>query len=294
MENEGAVVLASPQDLGISVARDPKAVIAEAYNAAKALKDIIDAKPENKKVMMGGEQYIEFDDWQMLGKFYGITAKVASTEYVEIGGARGFNARAIALHGPTGQEVSAAESLCLNDEDKWSTRSKYVRKDGKKEKVGDVAVPLFQLKSMAQTRACAKALRNVLSGIVVLAGYKATVFEEMTGDEPEAQREAKPPIQQPKPKEAAPATATVPSTPTPQAGAITFVPTKIGAKADKRDKMRYSVLIPSGQWAATYDKALYDIVEGAKKVEQAITVTVEKDGDFTNLKSAVLAPEVGE
>lgn len=40
--------------------------------------------------------------------------------------------------------------------------------------------PLFQLKSMAQTRACAKALRNVLAWVVVLAGYAPTPSEEMT------------------------------------------------------------------------------------------------------------------
>lgn len=221
---ENQLAVAAPQDFSISIARDPKVVIAEAYNAARALKDIIEAKPADKKVVMGGEQYIEFEDWQLLGKFYGLTAKVSSTEYVELGGARGFNARASVFHAQTGQEISAAESLCLNDEEKWSSRPKYEWKDevdangnkiwiegsagkkghykGKRVQVGEVAVPLFQLKSMAQTRACAKALRNVLSGVVVLAGYKATVFEEMTGDEPEVQALNRPPIQQPTPKAA--------------------------------------------------------------------------------------------
>lgn len=38
---------------------------------------------------------------------------------------------------------------------------------------------MFQLRSMAQTRACAKALRNVLAWVVMLAGYKTTPAEEM-------------------------------------------------------------------------------------------------------------------
>jgi len=38
---------------------------------------------------------------------------------------------------------------------------------------------------MAQTRAAAKAFRNRLAWIVVLAGYKPTPFEEMAGIEPE-------------------------------------------------------------------------------------------------------------
>jgi hypothetical protein len=41
------------------------------------------------------------------------------------------------------------------------------------------AVPLFQLKSMAQTRACAKVYRQVLEFVVKLAGYQTTPAEEM-------------------------------------------------------------------------------------------------------------------
>src|SRR3990167_3037439 len=36
---------------------------------------------------------------------------------------------------------------------------------------------------MAQTRACAKTLRNILGWVVVLAGYRPTPAEEMTGNE---------------------------------------------------------------------------------------------------------------
>ena len=39
--------------------------------------------------------------------------------------------------------------------------------------------PWFQLASMAQTRAGAKALRNLLARVVVLAGYNPTPAEEM-------------------------------------------------------------------------------------------------------------------
>ena len=72
-------------------------------------------------------------------------------------------------------------------------------------KVADQPVPSFQLRSMAQTRACAKAFRNVLAWVVVLAGYKPTPAEEMQGiieaepieptepeDKPESQPESPP------------------------------------------------------------------------------------------------------
>ncbi len=184
MENEMAVAADVRYDL--SVARDPKQVIAEAMGAAKALQSII--KQKTKPVKFNGEQYIEYEDWQVLGKFYGVTAKIVSTESINIDGVKGFLARAEAID-TSGRVVSAAEAMCLNDEEKWSTRSKYEWKDGVKEKVGDVAVPLFQLRSMAQTRACAKSLRNVLAWVVVMAGFRPNVAEEMTGDENQSEHE---------------------------------------------------------------------------------------------------------
>ena len=178
--NTGEIV-----DLGnLGLARNPEAVLAEARTAATALQKVLAGK--RKPVMMNGEQYLEFEDWQTVGRFYGVTVKVASTTYAEFGGVKGFEARAEVLD-RNGLVISAAEAMCLNDEDKWSTRAKYEWKtiSGQrvKEKVGEEQVPMFQLRSMAQTRACAKALRNVLAWVVVLAGYKPTPAEEMTGTE---------------------------------------------------------------------------------------------------------------
>jgi hypothetical protein len=197
MENEGAVVPAGEVRYDLSVARSPQQVVAEAMNAAKALAVIIKQKP--KPIIMNGEQYLEFEDWQTCGKFYGVTSKVVSTEHIEIGGAKGFLAKAEAILVSSGVAVSAAEAMCMNDEDKWSTRTKYDYKDGKREAVGTVPVPMFQLRSMAQTRACAKALRNVLAWVVVMAGFKPNVAEEMIGNEAEG---SGPPPEPPRPKAA--------------------------------------------------------------------------------------------
>lgn len=191
MDSELAV--ASEVRYDLTMARDPKQVLGEAMNAAKALQSVI--KQKTKPVVFNGEQYIEFEDWQVLGRFYGVTAKIVSTDYIDIGGTKGFVARAEAIDS-TGRVVSAAEAMCLNDEDKWSTRAKYEWNDGVKTKVGDVAVPLFQLRSMAQTRACAKSLRNVLAWVVVMAGFRPSVAEEMTGDETGSEP-AKEPIKPP-------------------------------------------------------------------------------------------------
>lgn len=145
----------------VSIARAPDEVLNEARRAAVALKQVLDGK--KKKVRFNGEQYLEFEDWQTVGKFYGVTVRVVSTSPVEIGDITGFEARAEVIDTHTGQIVSSAEAMCLNDEVNWKKK------------------PLFQLRSMAQTRASAKALRNVLAWVVVLAGYKPTPAEEMDG-----------------------------------------------------------------------------------------------------------------
>jgi hypothetical protein len=73
--------------------------------------------------------------------------------------------------------------MCLNDEPNWRNK------------------PLFQLKSMAQTRALAKALRNVMAWVVVLAGYSPTPAEEMDDVQDngikQPQRKVQPPAAKP-------------------------------------------------------------------------------------------------
>lgn len=195
MSNEMTVYEAN-QD--IAIYRPPEIVLAEAQKAAKSLAQVVSGK--KKPVIMNGEQYLEFEDWQTVGRFYGVTAKVVSTTFIDYGSVQGFEARAVALRAD-GMEISAAEAMCLNDEDKWSVRAKYAWENGQRKKVGEEKVPLFQLRSMAQTRACAKALRNVLAWVVVLAGYKATPAEEMTGNEG-GQTASKAPITEPQKKAA--------------------------------------------------------------------------------------------
>lgn len=148
-------------DVAMSISRAPEIVLGEARQAASALAEILNGK--KKKVTFNGEQYLEFEDWQTLGRFYGVTARVDTTGFVQYDEVKGFEAHASAMLISTGVVISAAEALCMSDEPNWKTK------------------PLFQLRSMAQTRACAKALRNVLAWVVVLAGYRPTPAEEMDG-----------------------------------------------------------------------------------------------------------------
>jgi hypothetical protein len=157
--NVSALEVVKPELLQVS--RAPEVVLEEARRAAAALQKVINGK--TKKIILNNEQYLEYEDWETLGRFYGVTARVEWSRPVEFGDAKGFEARATAISTTTGQELSAADAMCLNDESNWRGK------------------PLFQLRSMAQTRACAKALRNVLGWVSVLAGYKATPFEELDG-----------------------------------------------------------------------------------------------------------------
>jgi len=141
---------------------NPEIIVEQARRAANALKDIVEKKP--KKVIINGEQYLEFEDWQTLGYFYGFTVETGETkEIIRDGKIVGYTAKSIVYR--NGVRVGGAEAACLRDEFNWATK------------------PEFQLKSMAQTRAAAKGLRNVLAWVAVLAGYKPTPAEEVAGEE---------------------------------------------------------------------------------------------------------------
>jgi hypothetical protein len=268
--------LTGPQEL--AVRREPTMVLAEAHKAALALKDVIERKP--KKVMFNGEQYLEFEDWQTIGRFYGVTAKATATHYVEYGAVKGFTAHAVALRAD-GFELSAAEADCLNDEEKWRSRARYEWHDGPngrhKVRVGDEPVPFFQMKSMAQTRAMAKALRNVLAWVVVLAGYRPTPVEELELLEAHEPRSPAKRAEPAAAEKSSPAAAAAASAPT-----VADVTIKTGKKGDKPWK-RFEVTFSDGSRGSTFDTRLGEQAQAAKASGQAVwpdLVKGEKGTDF--------------
>ncbi|MGA2342587.1 MAG: hypothetical protein ABSG29_05290, partial [Steroidobacteraceae bacterium] len=165
-------VIAFEGSTEIRMARAPETVLAEAKLCAKAMGRMVEQT--KAFTVVGGRKHLHFTAWQTLGTMFRLVPRVRETRQIEADGVRGWECTAEVLHIPSGQIVSTADSMCTNDEPNWSVRPS---------KNGDQAVPMFQLRSMAQTRACAKALRNVLAWVVVLAGYEATAAEEMTGNE---------------------------------------------------------------------------------------------------------------
>lgn len=126
------------------------------------VKEFLESK--EKKVFFNGKRYAEYDDFQYIGTFYGITVKTFDPHFVEIGGRKGFHAKAMLLREQL--EVGRAEAFCMDDEPNWRNK------------------PLFQLASMAQTRAAAKAYSNLFRPIVRMAGIEGTPAEEMESDAP--------------------------------------------------------------------------------------------------------------
>lgn len=134
---------------------DPEQQLEFAHKAASTLMKWVAQKP--KKVMIRGEQYLEFGDWQILGRFYGATVGIEWTKPID----KGWEARAIVQR--NGETISSAEAMCTRTEKNWKDRDE------------------FMLKSMAQTRASAKALRQAFGWVAELAGMKSTPAEEMDG-----------------------------------------------------------------------------------------------------------------
>lgn len=251
-----AIEIQPPQ--GMAVDRAPADVLAEARNAAKALNDVLANK--KKKVMLNNEQYLEFEDWQTLGHFYGVTAgSDGDPEPVTIGEVTGFKASSVAYR--HGQVISRATQYCMSDEPNWSRK------------------PLFQLSSMAQTRANAKVLRNVLAWVVVLAGYRPTPAEEL----PDAQTLPN----RPTPQRAQPAPMTAP--PSPSVGEVVGQIEKLAPRKSKKANGRdYMVFTLNGQSVFVWDEKLYPFLI-ANENKQIAAILETKPGSNGGTLSSLIS-----
>ncbi len=157
-EEETAVVPREPLSL---LAGSPNERVAQATEVANALQGVID----NRRLYanISSKKYVLYEGWTTLGALVGVFPVCAWSRKTD----DGWEAR-VEAHTLTGAVVGAAEASCSRDEKNWKTRDDYA------------------LRSMAQTRAGAKALRMPLGFIMALAGYEATPAEEMPRDGGEA------------------------------------------------------------------------------------------------------------
>jgi predicted RNA-binding Zn-ribbon protein involved in translation (DUF1610 family) len=142
-------------------------MLEDAEHKARVLKTVLDRRP--KAVIINGERYPEVEDWATLGAFYGWVGRSAEPRQIEPGV---FIAQGEIWHPATNRLISTASAYCGDISDPWM----YDKQGQLLDK------PMFQRASMAQTRAIAKAWRNCLSHVLVLAGLRTTPAEEMTQD----------------------------------------------------------------------------------------------------------------
>ena len=126
-------------------------------------------------VKIGQSEHLRVEGWQTIGKGYGYTCRTSVEELIKDkeGKIAGVKASAFILDA-SGAIVGGADSFCFSDEEKYD-------KD-----TGEISYPhgkqtVAQWAGMAQTRAESRAFKEVLSWVVILAGYNPTPAEEMTG-----------------------------------------------------------------------------------------------------------------
>lgn len=146
----------------------PKALLKRSKEVARAVKQYANQNPD-LKVKFEKKTFPRREIVQFCAACFGVTAMVTMTEEVisDKGEELGYIAIAHALN-LTGRVVSGAEAACMYSEQDWQGK------------------PSYQLRSMAQTRACSKVLCNLFAYVLQMAGFCATPAEEMgQGEKPE-------------------------------------------------------------------------------------------------------------
>ncbi len=154
---ETAIIVAPESKRELVLEGNPDEQLAYAAKAANALMGLMSQK--KTPVIIQGKQYLEFGDWQVIARFYGASVEIEWTKILPNGG---YEARAVVRR--NGEIISSAEGMCTRDEKRWAKADEYA------------------VRSMAQTRTSAKALRNAFGWVAELAGYSATPAEEMPRD----------------------------------------------------------------------------------------------------------------
>ena len=138
---------------------EPAEVVRRASATATALAAVI--RQKGLWTEISGKAHVHVEAWTMLGSMLGVFPVVVWTRRLEE--PQGWEAR-VEARTLGGAIVGAAEAQCDRSEARWKSRDDYA------------------LRAMAQTRAVSRAMRAPLGFIVQLAGYDATLAEEMPGE----------------------------------------------------------------------------------------------------------------
>jgi len=143
----------------------PRGIIAQATDIAGELATVI--RQQRLAVGISGREHVKVEGWTLLGTLLGVHPEtVWSRQLFDTDGNWvGYEAR-VEARTLDGRLVGAAESECTTEERTWKTRDRYA------------------LRSMAQTRATSKALRQPLGFVMALAGFDPTPADEMPANQP--------------------------------------------------------------------------------------------------------------
>jgi hypothetical protein len=165
-----------PTTVSLFGTNDPAGVVEAARAAAIPLVDVI--RKQKLSVKIGPSEHVRVEGWTLLGSMLGVfPVCVWTRQLMRDDREFGWEAR-VEAHTRSGEVVGAAESQCTRDENQWSWEP--TGKNGQKLSPRDD----YALRSMAQTRATSKALRQPLGFVMQLAGFNPTPAEEMPRDEP--------------------------------------------------------------------------------------------------------------
>jgi len=162
VENQGdelVPVAPAPPPVTLFRSEQPDEIITTVAETANALSIVIDK--QRLSVSIGGRKHVLVEGWTLLGTMLGVFPVCVWTRKLD----NGWEAR-VEARTRDGAVVGAAEAECLRSERSWASRDDYA------------------LRSMAQTRATSKALRQPLGFVMTMAGFSATPAEEMNNEPP--------------------------------------------------------------------------------------------------------------
>lgn len=184
------LILPRADQYTLRVMQRPEHLVEQARMIGKPL--MAEIERNQWAVRLGGTNpHLKIEGAQFIGQIFGVSARIcqASTQCIDMGGVHGWVAEAETVHWETQAVLTRASAMCLSDEDNWSLRPKYEGRGAQRRQAVDAQgqkvfapTPQFQLRSMAETRACSKAYRLLFAWIYTMHGFEATGAEEMSED----------------------------------------------------------------------------------------------------------------
>jgi hypothetical protein len=150
--------------------RTASETLATATEIANALAPVI--LQQGMFANISGKKYPKVEAWTTMGSLVGVMPREVSVVQMVDGS---YEAHVELVNVSTGVVLGGASAICGIEEKKWGSVDRYARR------------------SMAVTRATAKAFRLSFSWVMMLAGYQPTPAEEMDGVADRVVAERQPP-----------------------------------------------------------------------------------------------------